>query len=116
MGVALGLAAILALALRWLLRLDGLLSWLAAINLATAALYVYDKAISGSDRIRVPERVLLVLALIGGTPAAYGSMRLVRHKTTKQGFQRRFWLVVAGQILAAAVYYLLIKPHVFGAA
>lgn len=116
LGVALGLAASAALALWWLLQLDGLLSWLAGINLATAALYVYDKAIAGSRRVRVPERALLVLALVGGTPAAYASMRLVHHKTAKQGFQRRFWLIVAGQILVMAAYFFLIRPRVAGAA
>lgn len=111
LGAALGLTVALTILMEWLLKLDWLLSWLIAINLVTGAAYLYDKVAAGSNRGRVPERVLLLLALAGGTPAAFVAMRLIRHKTAKQSFQLRFWLIVLGQGVLLAGYYFLVKPR-----
>ena len=111
-GVAAGMAAALTAGVWWLLRLDGLLCWLVAINITTGIIFLYDKAIAASGRVRVPERVLLALALVGGSPVALASMQAFRHKTAKRGFQHRFWLVVAVQIFAIAGYYLALTPQI----
>ena len=74
---------------------------LAGLNAATVLLYGYDKAISGGTRTRVPEKVLLLLALLGGSPAALLAQQLFRHKTVKPSFRRMFWLIVALQATAA---------------
>ncbi|WP_371227730.1 DUF1294 domain-containing protein [Roseovarius sp. 2305UL8-3] len=57
-----------------------------AVNLMTALLFWLDKrrAILGGQR--VPERRLLTLAAIGGSPAAQVARRRLRHKTHKQPF------------------------------
>jgi uncharacterized membrane protein YsdA (DUF1294 family) len=75
---------------------------LLAINTATFALYAYDKAIAGRHRLRVPERVLHLLALCGGTVAALLAQRLLRHKVSKYAFQRTFWLLTLGQLAVVA--------------
>jgi uncharacterized membrane protein YsdA (DUF1294 family) len=75
---------------------------LAGVNLATMLLYGYDKAVAGGKRTRVPERVLHLLAFVGGSPAAMLSQTLFRHKTVKPSFRRAFRLIVALQLLAAA--------------
>jgi uncharacterized membrane protein YsdA (DUF1294 family) len=111
LGAALGLTVALTILMEWLLKLDWLLSWLIAINLVTGAAYLYDKVAAGSDRGRVPERALLFLALAGGTPIAFVTMRLIRHKTAKQSFQLRFWLIVLGQAVLLAGYYFLVTPR-----
>ena len=67
---------------------------LAGVNLATIVLYGYDKAVSGGTWRRVPENVLHLLALLGGSPAALLSQALFRHKTIKPSFRRLYWLIV----------------------
>jgi uncharacterized membrane protein YsdA (DUF1294 family) len=86
-----------------------LAAWLIAVNTVTLAAYRYDKAIAKSSRMRVPEKVLLMLALIGGTPAALIGMWRFHHKTSKGSFLAKFGVVVLVQVMLIVVYYLFIK-------
>jgi uncharacterized membrane protein YsdA (DUF1294 family) len=88
------IVAAAAAGLRLWLRAPWILGVLAGINVATMALYGYDKAVAGGRRLRVPERVLHLLALLGGTPAAIVSRPLFRHKTGKAPFRLAFWMIV----------------------
>ena len=109
-GVVTGAAAIaLALLLALGLALDGLLSWLIAINIVTLLAYGYDKAIAGSEHTRAPERVLLALALVGGSVGAWVGMTLFHHKTAKASFQRKFWVVVVVQVILVVLYYAFLR-------
>ena len=94
-------------ALAFHLRIHLLLGALAGVNAATILLYGYDKAVAGGARLRVPENVLHLLALLGGSPAALFSQTLFRHKTVKPSFRRVYWLIVVLQfaILGAAVWF-----------
>jgi uncharacterized membrane protein YsdA (DUF1294 family) len=94
-------------ALAFHLSIHPLIGALAGVNLATIALYGYDKAIAGGTRTRVPEKVLHLLALIGGSPGALLAQSLFRHKTVKASFRRMYWLIVLFQLTAigAAVWY-----------
>lgn len=49
---------------------------------------------------RVPERALLGLALIGGTPGALFARRAYRHKTRKQPFSSLLFLIALAQLAA----------------
>lgn len=86
---------------------EGALIWLLAINIITVVTYRYDKNIAGSSRSRVAESRLLLLALIGGSLAAYIAMYLMRprHKTRKFSFLWKFWGIVMGQIGLLWVYW-----------
>ena len=103
-------AAVFTGLVAWFLaaRLDWavLLAFLAGINLATFGVYLYDKTVAGSPgRLwRVPETVLHVLALAGGSPAAFAGQKLLRHKTMKQPFRRWFWATVILQIAALSLW------------
>ena len=77
---------------------------LGGINLATLALYGYDKAVAGGRRTRVPEAILHTLALLGGTIAAFLAQQLFRHKTVKGSFQVVFWLIAVLQIGLVAAW------------
>ncbi|MCA9917194.1 MAG: DUF1294 domain-containing protein [Anaerolineales bacterium] len=80
--------------------LQAIVIWLLAINIVTLVTYRYDKNVAGSGRLRVSERNLLLLALVGGSPAATIAMFLMRprHKNRKMSFQWKFWGIVILQI------------------
>ena len=79
---------------------EGLLIWMLAINIVTVVTYRYDKNIAGSSRRRVAESRLLLLALIGGSPAAIIAMYFMRprHKTRKFSFLWKFWGIIFAQV------------------
>ncbi len=102
------LAAIAAYGLAMFGIAEPVWAWVTSLSGFTLLVYKYDKvrssvAQSGSER--VPEWVLLSLALLGGTPGALLGMYLPpRHKTRKTSFKLKLLLVVA--IQAAILYYL----------
>ncbi len=74
------------------------LSWLLAINPVTFAAFALDKRRAILGARRVPERTLLGLALLGGTPSAALAMPLLKHKTRKGSFRLAFAAVVTVQV------------------
>lgn len=78
--------------------------WLLGINAFAFFLYWHDKRQARTRGWRVPEAVLLLTGLLGGTPASFAAQRLFRHKTKKFSFQMSFWLIVAVQA------YCIIRP------
>ena len=101
---------VLAVAIGWYFSFEVLHSWLIAISLVTFLAYGYDKAIAGSDRTRVPEKVLLSLTFAGGTVGALIGRVFFRHKTVKTSFRIQLWLVVGIQIILVLVYIVWIEP------
>lgn len=63
-----------------------LIWYLSVINFTTWAAYGLDKGRAKSGKWRVPERTLLLLALIGGSLGALAGMIMFRHKTRKAKF------------------------------
>jgi len=78
--------------------LQPLIAYLLSINITTFLLYGYDKFISTTEKLRVPELNLQILALLGGSPAALFAQKFFRHKTVKGPFQIVYWLIVLLQI------------------
>jgi uncharacterized membrane protein YsdA (DUF1294 family) len=76
--------------------------YLGLINLATFVIFGFDKAAAADRRPRVPERTLLGLAALGGSPAALLARPVFRHKTRKQPFSTQLTLIVFAQVAAAA--------------
>lgn len=56
------------------------------MNLLSFLLYGIDKWSARHDLRRIPEKVLLGIAAIGGSLGAFAGMRLFRHKTRKAKF------------------------------
>jgi len=75
-----------------------LLAYLISINITTFLLYGYDKFISSSDKLRVPELNLQTLSLLGGSPSALVAQKFFRHKTIKSSFQLVYWGIVLIQV------------------
>ena len=78
-------------------------------NIAVFYLYAYDKHMARNDGWRIPERILLVAALIGPF-GAFGAMRILRHKTKKI----KFYLVPVFMILhiAGLLYVAVLLLHI----
>ena len=63
-----------------------LIWYLSVINFTTWAAYGLDKGRAKSGKWRIPERTLLLLALIGSSLGALAGMIMFRHKTRKPKF------------------------------
>ena len=63
-----------------------LMWYLIIINVVTWITYGLDKWKAKAGKWRIPERTLLLLALIGGSVGALAGMMLFRHKTKKAKF------------------------------
>ena len=86
-----------------------LLGWLALVNLLAFLALAKDKHAARKRRRRVPERRLLWLAALGGTPGVFAAIHLFSHKTRKQPFVSNLYTVVAVQLvlMAMAAIYLI---------
>ena len=84
--------------------------WLAAVSVITAAVTVADKIKAKKGSRRVPEKTLILLALLGGSVAEYFTMRLIRHKTLHKKFMVGLPLIIILQLIFAVfVLYFTLK-------
>jgi uncharacterized membrane protein YsdA (DUF1294 family) len=104
--VTFGVAIVMTIVIWRSFSIDVVLSWLIAFSLVSFLTYGYDKTIAGSDRIRVPEKVLLALTFAGGTIGTFVGSALFRHKTRKTSFRVQLWLVVGAQVIFVIVYVI----------
>jgi uncharacterized membrane protein YsdA (DUF1294 family) len=91
-------AAIVPAVLLWRLGVAPLWAGLISLNAVALLLYGYDKRQAIVGGIRIPEAVLHLVALLGGSPGALLGQELFRHKTRKRGFR----LVLAATFLLQA--------------
>ena len=91
--------------LLWRVGLGFWYAFLIGINAVTVLLYGYDKrqAIAGGGR--VPEIVLHLAALAGGSPGALLAQGLFRHKTRKVSFKIAFVGIVLLQVAFVYGYW-----------
>ena len=80
----------------WLLAVDLLLSTFLVV------LFGWDKAAAKRGGRRIPERILLLFALLGGWPGAWLGATVFRHKTRKLTFRRRLVIATALNVIAMA--------------
>jgi len=80
-------------------RWNFLLVYFLTINIVTFLLYFWDKIISATKIVRVPEVILHTMALVGGSPASLLAQNIFHHKTRKTTFLVWYWLIVLMQIL-----------------
>ena len=85
-----------------------LLYYLLAINLLTFVLYGIDKYKAKHNRWRIPEAVLLWLAVLGGSPAALVAMHLFHHKTLHKKFRYGVPAILIIQITVAVYLYVVL--------
>ena len=78
--------------------------YLAIINIVVLVIYGGDKLFAKLDTWRVPEKVLLLFAVFGGSVGALLAMQLFRHKTRHLKFRYGVPVILLLQI--AGIVYL----------
>ena len=85
-----------------------LLAVVVCMSLIGFALMGIDKFKAKHDRWRIPERTLMLIALLGGSPGVWLGMRVFHHKTLHHLFSRGVPAIFAAET-ALAVYFGLIR-------
>lgn len=80
-----------------------ILIWLCAVSIVSAAVTVWDKKSARRGGRRVPERTLLLLAVLGGGVVMYAVMRRIRHKTKHRKFMVGIPLILLAEAAVIAV-------------
>lgn len=77
------------------------------INAAAFITYGIDKKRARKKQWRIPEKTLLLLALVGGSIGAYAGMQIFRHKTKKPLFQAGVPMILLIQGVLAVRFLIL---------
>jgi uncharacterized membrane protein YsdA (DUF1294 family) len=80
------------------------------LNATTYLFYWVDKSQAEQGGYRISESKLLLLAAIGGSPAAIFACHVLRHKTRKQSFRTVLYLIFAAQAVFLAFYLFHLSP------
>lgn len=78
-----------------------LIALLAGLNLLGLSLMAWDKSAARHHRRRIPERVLLGLAAVGGSVGVWSGIWLFRHKTLHSSFTLGVPFLLALQLAVA---------------
>jgi uncharacterized membrane protein YsdA (DUF1294 family) len=105
-SLSLILLLLLILLSHFYLSLGWVLSYILSINITVLFLMGYDKFAAKQNLSRVPEKILHLYAIAGGTPFAYLSQKLFRHKTIKKSFRLKFYLILFVQIILIVLWVL----------
>ena len=77
--------------------------YLLLINLAAFIVYGIDKRKAEKNKWRIPEIVLIMLAMLGGSVGALGGMLAFHHKTKKPLFVIGVPVILLLQIVVLAI-------------
>ena len=81
--------------------------YLLIINLIGLLIMYFDKKKAKYGRWRIPEKTLLIIALVGGSIGAISGMYLFRHKTQKLKFTLGLPTILISEIII--ITYILLK-------
>lgn len=66
----------------------------------------FDKSLARSQSLRVPELVLLTIALLGGSAGVFFGIHFFKHKTRKAYFQFMLLLIFSAQLYLIRLFGL----------
>jgi uncharacterized membrane protein YsdA (DUF1294 family) len=105
--LALILSAGIGIALWYFTPIHPLWIYLLALTLITFLFYGYDKYQAINQKSRIPEVILHLLTLAGGTAGAIAGQLLFRHKTKKLSFRVVFIIIAAFQ--TGVIFWLYLR-------
>ena len=73
-------------------------TFIAILNVITFLIYAIDKWQAKKNRWRIPESILLLLAVLGGSIGAWMGMKIWHHKTMHKKFKYGIPLIMILQI------------------
>ena len=82
-----------------------------ALNVSSFLLFGVDKHAAIQKSMRIPENLLYLATLVGGSAGTLVGMNVFRHKTRKTSFQFVVALVLLVQLL---IWLLLFQPEMLG--
>lgn len=85
------------------------LLYLLIINAAGFLSMLADKHRARKNLWRIPERTLMVIALLGGSIGTLAGMYTVRHKTKHRKFTVGVPLILAAQIVISVWSYIFLR-------
>lgn len=88
---------------------DVLWLWLALVNLLAFSAMGSDKQRARRNLQRIPEKTLIWLAALGGSPGEIVGMYLFRHKTQHKKFNPGLLILLVLQIAFAVYTYFYYK-------
>lgn len=88
-----------------------ILIYLIVVNIAAVVITVSDKRRAIRHRWRIPERTLLIVSAIGGSPAMLITMLLIHHKTNHLKFMLGIPIIIVLQL--ALLFVMKGVFHVF---
>lgn len=80
--------------------------YLLVVNIAAFAVYGWDKMCAKRGMWRVPEKILLLLALLGGSVGAMAGMAIFRHKTLHLKFRYGVPMILILQLIGLIYLHL----------
>ena len=82
-----------------------LYTYLIIINLIAVIVTIHDKRAAVKGTWRVKENTLLLISALGGSPAMYLTMLLIRHKTRKPKFMVGIPMILIAELI---IIYLVL--------
>ena len=80
--------------------------YLIIINLIAVIVTIHDKRAAVKGTWRVKENTLLLISALGGSPAMYLTMLLIRHKTLHKQFAIGIPAIMIGQLVLLGVLWV----------
>ena len=105
--ISIVLIVLLSLLIYYLTKTKALYAYLLSVNIITFLFYGYDKHRAKDNGARIPEVVLHVLALIGGSCGALTGQLFFRHKTRKRKFLAVYAMILV--IQTAIIIWVIMK-------
>ena len=88
-----------------------ILIYIAIISFISIIVCIYDKIVSKRNRVelRVPEKTLIILSLLGGSVAMYLTMQMIRHKTKHAKFMIGIPIIIILHAALVVCYFYFLK-------